>query len=200
MAYSRRLLASTMIVLAAILGLNIAPVATSAIPVAQATSVAQSWVNPVPTAVYGDAYGISRPNGKTHWGIDLLADYGDPIYAPAHGEVIYAQAMDGYGYLIQLRFGNQWVFSVGHVPVSSVDALSVGQFIPRGEQFAIVGATGDATCPHAHIELADEHGNRVDPGMLLDGTIGPDMEYAPDPVLPPDPLRALLDTVGIRLP
>ncbi|TEY04583.1 M23 family metallopeptidase [Campylobacter sp. US33a] len=86
-----------------------------------------------------------------HPGIDLRAEIGTPIYAPANGVVEYAGYNNGYGYLVILlhNFGFKSVFA--HMMQKNV--VSIGQFVNKGDLIGYTGNSGLSTGPHLHYEI-----------------------------------------------
>ena len=53
--------------------------------------------------------------GKVHKGLDIAADSGDPVYAIAGGEVIYAgDGLRGYGNVVIVRHDKQMTSLYAH--------------------------------------------------------------------------------------
>ena len=100
-------------------------------------------------------FGTSR----FHSGIDLGADYGDPIVAADGGVVIYADWMGGYGKAVIIDHGNGISTLYAH---NSDLVVSEGQRIGRGQQVAYAGSTGYSTGPHLHFEVR-QNGSPVNP-------------------------------------
>ncbi len=85
-----------------------------------------------------------------HKGIDIATDYGTPIVAADGGEVIFAEWMSSYGYLVQILHDNGDVTYYAHC--SSI-AVSVGERVARGDVISYVGSTGNSTGNHCHFEI-----------------------------------------------
>lgn len=85
-----------------------------------------------------------------HKGLDIAADSGTPIVAPASGIVSYASYDEGYGKLISIDHGHGIVTRFGHC---SQMYVKVGQQIRRGDIIGAVGSTGRSTGPHLHYEV-----------------------------------------------
>ena len=87
-----------------------------------------------------------------HPGIDLRADVGTPIYAPANGVVEFAGYNEnGYGYNVILlhNFGFKTVFA----HMTRRDVVKAGQFVKKGDLIGYSGNTGLSTGPHLHYEV-----------------------------------------------
>jgi len=104
-----------------------------------------------------------------HYAIDLVPGAGTPIYAIADGVVI--DHVDGFGswgnYVrIQHSIGGRTVItSYAHMQTGS-SPLAIGDRIAVGDFVGLVGATGQVTAPHLHLEIEDD-GVRVDPFIWL---------------------------------
>lgn len=116
------------------------------------------------TAKFGQSFDPFK-SGETrnHHGVDIAADIGTPIFAPANGVIQAAtdlyQNKPGYGTVVVLQTddGIQTLFS--HLDGYTVQ---VGQRVAKGEQIATVGNSGRSTGPHVHIETYKD-GTRIDP-------------------------------------
>ncbi len=92
---------------------------------------------------------------KYHSGVDIGADWNDPIVAPANGRVILAEYYGGYGNCVILDLGcdtsgNQYKALFGHMNALNV---SEGQIVTQGEVIGYAGMTGTATGVHLHFEI-----------------------------------------------
>lgn len=87
---------------------------------------------------------------EIHLAIDIAADRGTPIKAPADGKVILADWQPGYGKLIVIEHGWGFMTRYGHC---SKILVKRDQKIKRGQVIALVGSTGYATAPHLHYEI-----------------------------------------------
>ncbi|MPR00253.1 peptidoglycan DD-metalloendopeptidase family protein [Modestobacter sp. I12A-02628] len=88
--------------------------------------------------------------GQMHWGIDLAAPLGTPIYAAADGVVLRAGPATGYGNAIYILDADGNVEIYGHMRHYSV---SEGDVVSAGDQIAKVGSEGQSTGPHLHFEI-----------------------------------------------
>lgn len=106
-------------------------------------------------------------NGKPrppHYGIDMAAPRGTPVYAPAGGLVLLAEnGMLFEGGLIMIDHGQGLVGAYLHL--SGVDVMR-GQVVRRGERIGAVGATGRATGPHLCWRLK-WRGRNMDPMLMV---------------------------------
>ena len=98
-----------------------------------------------------------------HAGIDIAADYGQPVHAADSGTVIYAGWMGGYGNAVMINHGGGMVTLYGHNQSFTVD---VGDHVSRGQTIALAGSTGNSTGPHCHFEVRI-HGEVTQPLAYL---------------------------------
>lgn len=108
-------------------------------------------INPV-TDVYG-----------FHSGLDMAAPEGTPIYAAFSGTVETVSESNGRGKYLILTHSNGLQTIYCHCSAILVEA---GTKINGGEKIAEVGATGQATGPHLHLEVL-LNGMRYDPAWLM---------------------------------
>lgn len=87
---------------------------------------------------------------RFHYGLDLMADAGDPIAAFADGTVTVAGESSGYGKYLILLHDNECTTLYAHC--SEIFAVS-GDRVSKGDHIAAVGDTGQTTGPHLHFEL-----------------------------------------------
>jgi murein DD-endopeptidase MepM/ murein hydrolase activator NlpD len=88
--------------------------------------------------------------GTMHWGIDLAAPLGTPIYAATDGVVLKAGPASGFGNAIYIQNADGDVEIYGHMKYYNVKA---GDVVHAGDQIAKVGSQGQSTGPHLHFEL-----------------------------------------------
>ena len=104
-----------------------------------------------------DAYIVSSEYGerwgKIHKGMDMAADEGEPVYAIAAGEVIYAgDGLRGYGNVVILRHDRKTSSLYAH---NSELKVKQGDQVAQGTLIALLGSTGHSTGPHVHFEIGD---------------------------------------------
>ncbi|HEX6619243.1 MAG TPA: peptidoglycan-binding protein [Solirubrobacteraceae bacterium] len=121
--------------------------------------IAFTW--PIDAPV-GDGFG---PRGnRFHAGIDLPAPLGTEVDAAAPGRVSWAGRLaGGWGNLVVVADGNGVRTMYAHL--STID-VRVGQRVAPSTVLGAVGATGDATGPHLHLEVR-VRGAAVDPRGCL---------------------------------
>ena len=99
--------------------------------------------------------------------MDIVANTGTPIRAPAAGKVTRAGRTGGLGIAIYLSHGRGVVSRFGHLSKLKVRS---GQKVERGDIIGYVGSTGRSMGPHLHYEILVS-GRHVDPRdfILEDG-------------------------------
>lgn len=98
-----------------------------------------------------------------HSGLDIRAERGTAIRAPAAGTVTYAGPQPEYGTTIIVDHGQDIRSLYGHLSQMSVHA---GQKVDRGALLGYTGNTGRSTGPHLHYELIVK-GQPVNPRVYL---------------------------------
>lgn len=100
---------------------------------------------------------------KPHYGVDMAAPTGTPIYAPADG-VVSLSDEDLYfeGAMVLIDHGQGLISMYLHVDATMVES---GQHVKRGEQIATVGSKGRSTGPHLCWRLKWRNRN-LDPELL----------------------------------
>jgi murein DD-endopeptidase MepM/ murein hydrolase activator NlpD len=122
---------------------------------------------PVRGAKDGRNFGHRRVfNGQPrapHSGADLRATTGTPIVAANRGRVVLAKELFYSGNAVFIDHG--YGLYTTYLHLSNID-VAVGDFVERGQQLGLAGATGRVTGPHLHwgVRLLDA---RVDPFSLI---------------------------------
>lgn len=89
-----------------------------------------------------------------HSGVDIGGPYQGSVRASNAGKVIYAGWYGGYGKVIILDHGQ-----VNGLPITTLyahlnqTAVSVGQYVNKGQVVGYEGTTGYSTGPHVHFEV-----------------------------------------------
>ncbi|WP_406512345.1 M23 family metallopeptidase [Streptomyces sp. NBC_00161] len=113
------------------------------------------------TSHYGDA-GSMWSSGY-HTGLDFAAPTGTPVKAVAGAKITSAGWSGAYGYRIVLELEDGTEIWYCHLSSMSVTSGSVG----AGETIGRVGATGNVTGPHLHLEVR-KGGSTMDPLAWLE--------------------------------
>jgi murein DD-endopeptidase MepM/ murein hydrolase activator NlpD len=91
-------------------------------------------------------YGTSR----FHEGLDFAANIGTPVFATARGRVVKAGWESGYGNMVEIDHGYDYVTRYAHLSKFNV---KTGDSVGRGDEIGSVGNTGKSTGPHLHYEV-----------------------------------------------
>lgn len=118
---------------------------------------------------YTDTWGAPRPNGRTHEGVDIIANTGKFVYAADHG-TLTRQYRSG----VDLLAGNGWrltradgtYFFYAHLDTFAA-GLQVGSAVRAGQILGTVGMTGYAGAPHLHFEVHPGGGAAVNPTAIV---------------------------------
>jgi murein DD-endopeptidase MepM/ murein hydrolase activator NlpD len=98
-----------------------------------------------------------------HGGMDIAADRGTPVRAPAPGKVVAAGPMGEYGVGVMIEHRPDLRTLYGHL--SKVSVIP-GQAVERGQVIALTGNTGKSSGPHLHYEILVK-GQSVNPRAYL---------------------------------
>ena len=88
--------------------------------------------------------------GEFHSGIDISAERGTPVHAPAAGAVSFAGTHSEYGLTVMVDHGQDLQTIYGHL---SKITVVPGQVIMRGGEIGLTGNTGRSSGPHLHYEI-----------------------------------------------
>lgn len=102
------------------------------------------------TSYYGERTHPITKRREFHFGIDLAAPTGTPVYAPADGVVTFAQKKNGYGNFLLLDHFYGFKTAYGHL---NGFAVHEGQYVKKGDLIAYTGNSGRSTGPHLHYEI-----------------------------------------------
>ncbi|MEU1037696.1 peptidoglycan DD-metalloendopeptidase family protein [Streptomyces sp. NPDC005907] len=124
------------------------------------------WAKPV-NVPYGTPFGKrgSMWSSGQHTGLDFPAPTGTPVHAVADGRVTSALSGGPYGNHVTISHGGGLSSLYAHM---SRILTSVGDAVKQGQTIGKVGATGNVTGPHLHLE-ARRNGIPVDPMGYLSG-------------------------------
>jgi len=89
---------------------------------------------------------------RPHWGIDLAAPIGSPVYATAAGKVKYVGNKTGYGRTVVLQHAHNLTTIYAHLSKYAA-GLKKGDIISKKQIIGAVGKSGLATAPHLHYEV-----------------------------------------------
>ncbi len=121
----------------------------TAIPAGGFPGIAKGLPKPVNGEIQG-RFGTQRPDGGVWRGIVLRAKTGTAVHAVADGQVVYADWLAGFGNLIIVDHGKQYLSIYGY---NETLLKGVGDLVAAGETLAKVGATGGQVEPGLYFEL-----------------------------------------------
>ena len=113
------------------------------------------------------AYNATTRDWRTHDGIDLAAELGDPVVAAETGAVIAVYEDDYLGSTVEIRHDSGYTTVYSNLAKSP--SVHVGQTVAAGE---VIGAVGDTAllevgqASHLHFAVSDANGS-VDPTVYL---------------------------------
>lgn len=146
------------------------PAAAPSVPTAPLVPATNGMVCPVagPNS-FVDSWGSPRSGGRSHQGVDIMADYGTPIVAVTDGTITYAGWSDMGGNTLYLTGDDGHGYYYMHNQANYVK----GGRVRAGQQIAAVGDTGNATgVPHLHWEYHPGGGSAVNPYPLAKSLCG----------------------------
>ena len=89
---------------------------------------------------------------RSHLGTDFAAPKGTPVYATAKGVVKYLATLTGYGNVVYLKHGTEYLTVYAHL-AGFKKGLRSGDKVSKGQAIGFVGSTGQSTGPHLHYEI-----------------------------------------------
>ncbi|WP_432019883.1 peptidoglycan DD-metalloendopeptidase family protein [Streptomyces sp. 1222.5] len=122
------------------------------------------WMKPV-NVPYGTRFGVRGPMWSSgyHTGLDFPAAVGRAVHAVDGGTVVSVGTAGPYGNHLEINHGGGLVSLYAHM---SKILAGLGQVVGQGQTIGKVGATGNVTGPHLHLE-ARMNGRTVDPMPFL---------------------------------
>lgn len=100
---------------------------------------------------------------RKHDGVDIASPAGRPVRAIADGRITEARRYGAYGLIVRVDHGGGWESMYAHL--SGIE-VSKGQRVKAGAMIGRVGATGNATGPHLHLEVA-KNDRLIDPEEVM---------------------------------
>lgn len=107
--------------------------------------------------------------GSAHRGIDIAAPMGTSILAAESGVVVRSAWGSSQGNYIIIYHGTYWTLYLHN----SVNLVSAGQRVSRGQVIARLGSTGNSTGPHLHFEVRRCTGSGIWTGWYHHPAIDP---------------------------
>ncbi len=119
-------------------------------------SLPVSFIGNIPSHLPLDGFITQRMNissvihDQNHYGIDITAVEGDPVYASATGIVIFSGWTYDLGNIVILHHNNGYFTHYGHLQNFMTKQRD---YIKRGDVIGLAGSTGITTGPHLHFEI-----------------------------------------------
>lgn len=115
------------------------------------------------TSNWGAQRSLNGNLQRPHYGVDLAGALGTPIYAPASGRVVLAQAGMFYeGGMVGIDHGQGLITNYLHM---SKIVVQPGQVVHKGDKIGEIGKEGRATGPHLCWRMR-WRGRQLDPSAL----------------------------------
>ena len=126
-----------------------------------------SWKVPINYTAFTSPFGyrIHPIYGykKFHYGVDLAAPTGTPIYATRGGTVDTASYNGSAGYYVQINHGDGFRSIYMHMTHYVVGS---GQHVSQGQVIGYCGSTGGSTGPHLHFGIS-YNGSYINPAGYI---------------------------------
>ena len=127
----------------------------------------ESWIVPINYIMMTSAFGYRTDpvygGSAFHYGVDLAAPTGTPIYASRSGTVSTASYDGSCGYYVQINHGDGYRSIYMHM---THYVVSAGQYVSRGQVIGYCGSTGKSTGPHLHFGIS-KNGSYVNPANYI---------------------------------
>ena len=116
-----------------------------------------------------DTWHDPRGNGRLHIGVDIIAPKGNLVYAVADGTItrtyhVGRDKLSGNG--VRLTMADGTYFFYGHFD-SIAPGIAVGTTVKAGQVIGTIGATGNTSTPHLHLEIHPGGGDAINPYPIM---------------------------------
>ena len=126
-----------------------------------------TWLLPINYTRFSSPFGYRiHPiygDWRMHYGVDLSAPQGTPIYASRGGRVTYATYDSSSGYYVSINHLDGFVTKYLHM---THYVVSPGQYVAAGQIIGYCGSTGASTGPHLHFSVYKD-GVAVNPALYI---------------------------------
>ena len=133
----------------------------------QPTQPVVTWKVPISYTAVTSRFGYRTDpvygGSAFHYGVDLAAPQGRPIYATRSGTVSTASYQSDCGYYVQINHGDGFRSIYMHMTHYVVYS---GQYVNQGQVIGYCGSTGKSTGPHLHFGIS-KNGTYVNPANYI---------------------------------
>src|SRR5699024_1428354 len=138
------------------------PASPETTPSESPTGLSKTLPQPVPGDIQG-SFGRENPDGDVWRGVVIRAAEGTQVKAVAAGRVVYADWLSGFGNLLIIDHGEQYLTVYAY---NQSLLKEVGDVVTKGEAVALVGATGGQVESGLYFEIRHE-GKPVNPVVWM---------------------------------
>jgi len=116
-----------------------------------------------------DTWHDPRGAGRLHIGVDIIAPKGNLVYAVADGTItrtyhVGRDKLSGNG--VRLTMADGTYFFYGHFDTIA-PGIEVGVAVKAGQVLGTIGATGNTSTPHLHLEIHPGGGDAINPYPIM---------------------------------
>lgn len=112
---------------------------------------------------YGNITSPFTGKVQYHYGIDLVAERGTPLYAAGGGVVTKSGLDAGYGLIVEISHGSGITSRYCH---NLRNVVTIGDKVKRGELIGYMGSTGQSSGTHLHYEIKVKN-RPIDPKRFI---------------------------------
>ncbi|WP_374472251.1 M23 family metallopeptidase [Phenylobacterium sp.] len=105
-------------------------------------------------------------NGRLHEGVDIAADFGEPVLASADGVVTRAGQSYSYGRFVEIEHAEGLTTLYAHMGGVAAE-MRPGLAVKAGTPVGRVGSSGTSTGPHLHFEIRDSKDRPLNPALFV---------------------------------
>lgn len=106
------------------------------------------------------SFGTSRNTGDLRWnGVVIDSDYGKPVRAISHGRIVFADWLQGYGFITIIDHNDGYLSLYGH---NQDQFKQAGDWVESGETIATIGDSGGQPYSGLYFELRHQ-GKPINP-------------------------------------
>ena len=109
---------------------------------------------------FSAAFGTSRNTGDLRWnGVVIDSDYGKPVRAISHGRIVFADWLQGYGFITIIDHNDGYLSLYGH---NQDQYKQAGDWVEAGETIATIGDSGGQPKSGLYFEIRHQ-GKPINP-------------------------------------